>query len=157
MVYLLWLFCPLAAAFSFRTCARFSHFVFYGGFLCLSQYIPNGDEGREWLKKRNSEVVQKRKSEVISFWLESLRWLTMSLVLFCCPDARGGLIDLEVGFFFSTSFSKSKAEFSMCFSIMLVNTAGTPSLQDLLYNSLLLKKNIVKSTGILWLCFPGFY
>lgn len=99
MVHLLGRFCPLAAAFSFSTCAHISNFVFYGNFRFLSQYIPNGDEGKELLKKRNCEMVQKRKSEMISFWLKSFQWLTTKLALFCCPDIRGGLINL--GFFFN--------------------------------------------------------
>lgn len=136
---------------SFYICAHFSHFVFYGGFFCLSQYIPNGDEGREWLKKRNSEVVQKRKTEVIGFWLKSFQWLTINLVLFCCPDVRGGLIVFGVVFFFQTSFSKTKQKLvcvsPLCWWIWTIH---------LLYNSLLLKKILYNHQGFCGFVFQVF-
>lgn len=149
IVYLLWLFCPLAAAFTLYTCAHFSHFVFYGVFYVfpnISQMEMKEESG--WRKQ--SEVVQKRKSEVINLWLKSFQWLTMNLVLFCCPDVRGGLIDFGVGFF-STIFSKTKQKLvcvsSLCWWICSIH---------LLYNSLLLKKILYNQQGFCGFVFQAF-
>lgn len=93
-------------------------------------------------KKQWSGTEKEKWSDQLLAWIIAMVNHEPSFVLL--PWCKGRAHRFGGGlFFFSTSFSKSKAEFSMCFSIMLVNMAGTPSLQDLLYNSLLLKKKIV--------------
>lgn len=105
MVYLLWLFCPLAAAFSFYTCTHFSYFVFYGVFFMSFPIYHKWRWRKRVVEEKKVKGYRKRKFKL---WLKSFQWLTINLVLFCFPDVRGGRIDLGVGFVQLASAKQSR-------------------------------------------------